>query len=538
MSKKILFILVLMLVVAAGTFALDHLPRHYWVLSQPMGIQAVWHGDEAFLFLGQQTQGRTTTFVGEKLGGFLPRNLRMFRDMPDAMRGDLIAVHVLGGQVRQQTLPRAPFYQRFVVFHGTLYAVPPVPESTGPAGYRWTGSQFDTISESQASEVRKSVAAGGNSDGDSEDEDDEGAASSRDGDQEALANQGWQTKFVNTYLAKDKSHAVKLAHSELAVNVHAFAKQEQEENRKRSVFSPVSSISLGGPALAKGEVVLYQARPEWEQVSEARYRTLTPFGMRAGTLSPWLRFITSFYALTSLLPFLPILLYFFNLFRLKQKVLNAMPTGFGFPPATAEQFGQLNQDALRSYTEALEKLGFTRLMDFSLVPKSGTYIPGFARLMVHAEDHCFAEIFQVFPPNKKPLPMTVGINSHLDGGWSLSNGNGKMTGTRYMLRLPRALWINQPEASPAEMLRVHLERRHQIASDLGVRVLTDMSPAAYFSCVQKQSEERRANFQKKNFAAALGSRFLYPFHQKKEWMGDYQKQVAFRREPWRSPVAT
>lgn len=156
--------------------------------------------------------------------------------------------------------------------------------------------------------------------------------------------------------------------------------------------------------------------------------------------------------------------------------------------------------------------------------------------LVHNENHCFAEIFQVFPPNKNPIPLSVGINSYMDDGWSLSSGIRKVMAVSYMMRLPRALWISQPGATVAELMKVHLERRHQITSDLGIRVLIDSSPTTYFDFVGKRNAERRASMKNKNFALSLASALGFRLRPKQEWMGDYPKQVAFRREPWRSPA--
>src|SRR5271165_3203076 len=82
----------------------------------------------------------------------------------------------------------------------------------------------------------------------------------------------------------------------------------------------------------------------------------------------------------------------------------------------------LNQEKLAEYTGILEGLGFQKLQDHRLRQEGKIELRGFERVFAHTKEQCYAGIMTAgeLGPDK---PLSVAINSHMDGGWRLGTSN-------------------------------------------------------------------------------------------------------------------
>src|SRR5580700_3343493 len=181
----------------------------------------------------------------------------------------------------------------------------------------------------------------------------------------------------------------------------------------------------------------------------------------------------------------------FTFATMKGRVLKNMATQYSFPPATPAQFPALDLDSLERYTREFEGMGFTRLLDYSLVSDSATSPPCFCRLMAHTRHHCFGEISQIFPKGKAPLPLKGSIQSCLQDGWSLAFSDRKPQAASSLIRRRKALGICMPEATPSELLQAFLKMREQVCLDLGIQTVNDDTLQAYINKMQRSATEMR-----------------------------------------------
>jgi len=534
MKKALVVFLALVAFSCAVTFAARRLPVHYAVRSRPIRLARLSRGGEAFIFIEEQRWGRASSVATDEVSKFLPRMLRQLATTPDLLSSHAIAFHLTEGKLEQFELPNMEAYAHFVISERTLCVVSSEYANVAASGFRWTGSEFVAVNPNEAAELLSLVSGTAITLSD-EDESSE-IVSPFQREKQVLAGQGWDYKHFPTYGYKDKSIQVKLQDGEFTLAFHAPPKPAQGGLDLYSAM-PAGSIALSGPRLARPEQVIYRAPAEWETVSQAQYLALeSPANREGRELARSSRPLVLAWLLIYLLPAFPFLRWLSIVLTLKRKILKNLPNTYGFPPARVEQFLKLDQAGLQKMTQDFEALGFTKLMDFSMVPDSGQYIPAFSRLMAHPRHHCLVEIFQVFPAKKKPMPLTYNINSNLHHGWSFSSAVRKTMALSYMMRLPKALWVYMPGVGPSELLAGHLARRSQITHELGISASADMSFEAYQACVLQRHAERRAAIQKKNIFFGLGEALAFKLRPKHEWLGDYPKQAAQKREPWKYPA--
>src|SRR6267143_1504022 len=501
MKKALVVFLVLVAFASAVTFAASRLPVHYAVRSRPIRLARLSRGEEAFIFIEEQRWGRASSVATDEVSKFLPRMLRHLATAPDLLSSHAIAFHLTEGKLEQFELPNMGAYAHFVISERTLCVVSSEYSNVAASGFRWTGSEFVAVSPNEADELLSLVS--GTAITPSDEDNNSEMVSPFQREKEILAGQGWDYKHFPTYGYKDKTIQFKLQDAEFTLAFHA------PPNRA----------------------------PEWEAVSQAQYLALESPSNREGRVlarrsSPLVLASLLIY----LLPAFPFLRWLLMVLTLKRKILKNLPNTYGFPPARVEQFPKLDQAGLQKITQDFEALGFTKLMDFSMVPDSGQYIPAFSRLMAHPRHHCFVEIFQIFPAKKGPMPLTYNISSNLHHGWSFSSGVRKTMALSYLMRLPKCLWVYMPGVGRSELLTGHLARRNQITNDLGISASTDMSIEAYQACVLQRHAERRAAIQKKSIFFGLGEALAFKLRPKHEWLGDYPKRAAQKREPWKYPA--
>ena len=199
----------------------------------------------------------------------------------------------------------------------------------------------------------------------------------------------------------------------------------------------------------------------------------------------------------------------------KPAILKALSQEQELLPLDFYELPNLDADNLALYSHSLESLGFTCLGDYQLNPTS---TKGILRLFSHPEHYCFAEVGQVFS-ERQLNPTFYTIASAFEQNWSLFHRHHDMSGflggLSYMMRQKRHLWANYSNASPEELLRIHLECRQRIVADLGLRVLTDMSVEAFNSYTRDYCRTKKSLF------VGLIEAFLFSLHPKTEWMGEY-----------------
>ena len=191
--------------------------------------------------------------------------------------------------------------------------------------------------------------------------------------------------------------------------------------------------------------------------------------------------------------------------------------------------------ALERCTRELEGMGFTRLLDFSLVSDSATNPPSFCRLFTHLRHHCFGELSQIFPKGKAPLPLKCCIQSCLQNDWSVSFANRKPLAAGSLLRRKKAIGVFMPDVPTPELLPAFLKMRDQICFDLGISPVNDDTLQAYIDKMQRAIGEMREAVQEKNFVKGVPEVYLRKFSLMKTkpeyvWLGDYPKEAEQRRQ--------
>ena len=102
-----------------------------------------------------------------------------------------------------------------------------------------------------------------------------------------------------------------------------------------------------------------------------------------------------------------------------------------------------------------------------------------------------------------------------------------------MMRRPRSLWASHPRSKPTELMHYHLERRRQIAYELGVKVIEDVSAETFFAHGRKESADMQQALKRRNLAMGLAEAAVFKLKPKHEWMGEYPLIAARKKEPWK-----
>jgi hypothetical protein len=303
------------------------------------------------------------------------------------------------------------------------------------------------------------------------------------------------------------------------------------------------SIQLSGDSLSSGKQTLW-SQNGWQPVSKAEYERLQEqYGHGRRTLPTsslvWLgvllvAFIWRFGSWIQIL---------FSLATMKRRVLKNMATSYSFPPANPAQFPLLDLAALDRYTREFERMGFVRLLDFSLVSDSSTNPPSFCRLFAHTKHHCFGELSQIFPRGKTPLPLKGSIQSCMQNGWTISFSDRKPQAASSLIRRRKALGVCMPEANPSELLQAFLKMREQVCLDLGIQTVNDDTLEAYIAKMQRSVAEMREAVQSKSFVKGVPEVYLRKFSLLKTkpeyvWLGDYPKEAEQRKQGFNTLAAS
>lgn len=213
---------------------------------------------------------------------------------------------------------------------------------------------------------------------------------------------------------------------------------------------------------------------------------------------------------------------------IRDQILQGIPERLEFGQAYPDQYPQLDRETFQQWTEQLQELGFQWASDYRPANAPASWPPGIARLFVHPEQRCYAEVAQVFPANGQPIGPWCAVLSYMEADWQLATSNVRHSDpATYLMRRPRSVWSRHPEAGVPELFRLHLERRQQIARDLG----TQPAPAAqavYFEQQNRDSQARRAVV-----AGMTDAQLILEYREAQantptEWWGDYSPAATQR----------
>ncbi len=500
-SKKMIIILIALAILAGVGISI----KRYWIIEMGSAAEAIWHDDECFVFVSAYSMGWSGSLLEEVLVP-IGEKLDVIRDLPEPLGSSVTLYHYAGGRLETHDLKNQHLGQQFVVVNGKLHCLmygDDEDDESFASGWRWTGSGIEPLSEAEVKGISKTLYE----------------------EEDPLKKAGWSCAAVGLASSEyEKSYPIHLQSGDLTLSMKSEGRSKSMEY---SYFPSKMTIALSGSGIQ--EPVLREFSYDWQRVDEARYQKAAGGRMHNQTLFGRR---TIFLGLGGLLIY--IIHTVVSLVGMKGKVVKAVPQNFQFLPTTPDQFPRLDTEALRRYTERFESLGFVHLRDYTLADDRVTLAASsFGRLFANRERGCFAEVGQVFPNGKKTMPMGCVVASLMEDGWSLATTDRKPQALVYLMRRPRALWTSRPLSKPAELMHHHLDRRRQIAHELGVKVIEDVSAETFFAHERRESADRQQALKSRNLAIGLAQAAAFKLKPKYEWMGEYPLVAARKKEPWK-----
>jgi hypothetical protein len=553
--QKAISLLIVLALCTAAVAALVLWPKHYMVGQSMSQTIVFWNDQDAFVFLDGRTTGRSRNAFQDVLGRSRYAYFGIFLGgFADFSKPDVVAYHLAAsGELDRFALPENTVtYGSWSLADGRLQLTPLAGFGDGSGGHlgtRWDGQAFVPVPAAPQSQLQSPAqpqAAGGSKLSADDLTDDEDAASGilSKAQRQQFKDAGWHYKFLTGYEGSGNEATLPITMGANTFNLTLQSAPFSKDGAARfDVLSfGTKSIQISGEKLASGPQTLW-SKTGWQEVSEADYlRLQQQFGRARRQQSP-LQFTGLFiFLVLILLRFAGWFQVLFNFATVKGRVLKNMATQYSFPPATPAQFPALDLNALERYTREFEGMGFTRLLDYSLVSDSATSPPCFCRLMAHTRYHCFGEISQIFPKGKARLPLKGSIQSCLQDGWTLSFSDRKPQAASSLLRRRKALGICMPEASTSELLQAFLKMRDQVCLDLGIQPVNDDTLQAYINKMQRAATEMREATQEKNFLKGVPEYYfrkvaLLQTKPEYVWLGDYPKEAEQRKQGFNSFAA-
>jgi hypothetical protein len=534
--NKAISILVVLALLGGAIAAYYFLPKRYSLGERLAQTEVFWNDKAAFLFLNTNTTGQSANFLQDKLGTtrygllgfFLGGSNRFFEQ-------NLVAYRLLpSGELLPLPLPlESATYGSWTLNDGKLQLAPPPMGYSKRNGFRWDGEKFVTIPFERKTQT--SATANLRPDDDAEEDDEQGGFLTPAA-RKTFKDAHWHYKQLRGF-ASDGSQAtlpIELDKTAFELTIVNFPPPTPGATHFDMLAMGTKSLRLSKSGEAQSHQALW-TQTGWRAISKSEFDQRA---LRSGErLSPpfalwgWLAFflLLTIWQLGSWGHLL------LSLVSMKSRVIKNMATSYTFPPATTAQFPQLDKAALERYTQEFESMGFVRLLDFSLVSNRANPIPSFCRLFAHTHHHCFAEVGQLFPRGKSPLPLKCSIQSVLENGWSLGFSDRVPKAAGAMLRRKKAMSVSMPAATTSELLQAFLQMRDQVCQDLGISPMRDDSLEAYIAKTQTAAADMRDAVQQKNFATAVSNYYYRKFSLRKAreeyaWLGDYPKEAARRKK--------
>jgi hypothetical protein len=209
-----------------------------------------------------------------------------------------------------------------------------------------------------------------------------------------------------------------------------------------------------------------------------------------------------------------------------------------FPEARPEDFPGLDSQRLEYYSQFLLAKGFKFLRDFTIASPTPApnRPPSFCRLFVNPDSKCFAEISQLFTPQKDMGGMHCSFMTTFEGDWRYSTTDRLVDSMSYVARRPRTLWLSRPGMSCEEMLSLHYQMINQMMMKLGVSVVNDASVEGHFlRCSQGVEELNKIIRQKSFWVLPLIVEYQYHAHRRHyEWLSN--SGLSIPASPWTPPT--
>jgi hypothetical protein len=547
LTRRTAILILVMLAVAIATVATFLLlPKRYRISEHMAQTVVFWNPKEAFLFVTIQTSGRATNIVQDKFAhtsyGYtailLGGNVFFYEQ-------DTTAYHLLP----PGTLDRFPLPENtaalgsWTLRDGKLQLTPAENRFNHGSGFRWDGEKFIPVpaqmkSRPEAASESSKATEDDLADEDYDDEHRPGFLSASE--REKFKQAGWHHRLLTAY---ERSEVVALpikpGQSSFVLTLRRFPLTKN--------WTGFDSLEIGAKSLALSResgtepAITLWSQDGWKEIPKAEYQRLAQqYGREfKQPFAPWVWLVLIVVLLVwKVGRWIHLLL---NVAAVKHRVVKTLPTAYSFPPVTPAQFPLLDSVALDRYTRELEFMGFTKLLDFSLVADTPSHAPNFVRLLAHTKRHCFAEISQLFPKRGVPMPVKCSFQSCLQDGWTLTFTDRKPQAASSLLRRPKAISVSLPEAGLSELLQALLKMREQVCLDLDISPLKDDTLEAYISKTQRSAGEMREAVMQKNFAMGLSQVYARRLSLLKAppeyvWLGDYPKETERRKQGYTVPA--
>lgn len=208
MGKKPAIVLAVCVLLVAGLIATYNLlPKRYLVGERLSQATVFWNDKEAFVFLDLMKTGRSQNIVQEKIAS--QRWGLLF-----ALSGfDFSEQHVMAyrftdsGALENYSLPEnATLYGKWKLAYGNLQLTPTASAYRSISGFRWNGSNFQSV----PAEAPSTSGARPQQSLSEDDDDDDSPGQWRIADKEersVLRNAGWHWKTVSGYAAAAEGDA-------------------------------------------------------------------------------------------------------------------------------------------------------------------------------------------------------------------------------------------------------------------------------------------------------------------------------------------
>ena len=536
---KIIWFLVILALIAGAIGAYSLLPKRYTVGESLAQTYVFWNDKEAFLFLNTSTTGQSANLVHDKLGTTHYAYLTVFLGGgPRFFEQSFRAYRLLpSGELKSLPLPaESATYGNWTLVDGKLQLTPP--EATGYRdrnGFRWDGEKFAAVPFERKTQAVP--AADSRLSPDDEADEDEGQSGFlTEAARKAFKEAHWHYKQLTGFASNggQATMPIELGKDSFELTITSFPRPTGGMAHFDMLAFGTKSIGIARSGDQKSKQVLWTQKG-WQTISKSEFERRS---MRSGQAAsaPF-----ALWGWLGLFLFLTVWRFgswghlLLSVFSMKRRVINNMATSYAFPPATPAQFPLLDKAALERYTQEFEGMGFVRLLDFSLVSDRPNPIPSFCRLFAHTRNHCFAEVSQLFPRGKAPLPLKCSIQSILENGWSLGFSDRKPQAAGAMIRRRKALSVSMPAATTAELLQAFLQMREQVCQDLGISPMRDDSLEAYIAKTQAAMTDMRDAVQQKNFVTAVSNYYYRKFsllktREEYTWLGDYPKESERRKQ--------
>lgn len=541
MSRKAIYVLVFVGLVVALVFGVRLVPKRYAVGERLTEATVFWHSGEAFVFLDVNSTGKATNAIQHKFSNWRYGYLsNLFWPYEGFNSWHIRAYRLLasGQLIPEQLPPDTAIYGHWSLEDSGLRLTPTQIGRARGVGIRWDGTKFIPLGAavtSQREHPKPSTQAVLAPDDISDEAEDSGLVTmdARAG----FTAAHWHYKELDGYSAQASQATLPmdLGAGSLALTIIAYP-QEKSPHRFDGLSFGIKNIAIGGADGSQPGRVLW-SQTGWHDVSKQEFNRMAVESDRIGSAAsvPIMLLWMAALLVAIFWKFGAWAHLFWSLFGTKRRVLKVLANSYSFPSATVAQFPQLNIAELERYTRDLENLGFSRLLDFSLVSDAPSSVPNFCRLLANRRDHCFGEIHQLFPRGKSPMAMRCAIHCSLGDGWSLTFTDRKPVAAASLLRRPRALSVSMPQSTVPELLNSFLQMRSQVCSELGVSPQTDDSFEAYAGRLQRSAQERREAVKRRNFATGLSQMYfrklsLLKTRQEYVWFGEYPQEAERRKQ--------